>query len=250
MALSIPHFTTTGIGQKLRVLLADDSLELQALIRFYLHGTHYHVDIVSNGAQAVAAFQAEPFDLVLIDQHMPGMDGFTATRLIRAWESSTQRSSVPILALTANTLSEANEQSRTAGCTAFLAKPITKTQLLTALQTHCTTSPTTIATTTQGKNFADVTACIEEELLQRRPLFLDNRRKDLDKMRHATAQEDFETIRTMGHRMKGLAGSYGFPDIGLAGERLEQAAVARDLTSVRREIDQLAAILARISQAA
>ncbi len=249
MISQVSHSDGRDIEPKFRVLLADDSLESQALIQFYLQETHYQVEVVSDGKEAVAAFQSASFDLVLIDQQMPIMDGFTATRFMRAWESSHQHFPAPILALTADSFDEAREQSQAAGCTGFLAKPISRRQLFDALQTYCATPPTTSATI-PGRHSPAVAALIDEEITRGRPLFLDNRRKDLIRMRDAVAQGDYEAVRTMGHRMKGLGGSYGFPDISAAGARIEQAAKDHDLASIRQAIDQLAEILARTSQAA
>ena len=69
-------------------------------------------------------------------------------------------------------------------------------------------------------------------------------------MRQAAADQDYETIRTMGHRIKGLAGSYRFPDIGTVGHQLEQAARARDIQTIQNEIDHLAMLLAQLHKAA
>ncbi len=249
MTSQISHSAGGDVEPTFRVLLADDSLESQALIQCYLQETPYQVEVVSDGEEAVAAFQSTPFNLVLIDQQMPVMDGFTATRLIRAWESSHQHSPTPILVLTADSFDEAKAQSQAAGCTGFLAKPISRRQLFDAMRTYCATSQTT-STTAHREQSPAVAALIGEDITRGRPLFLDNRRKDLSRMRDAIAQGDYEAVRTMGHRMKGLAGSYGFPDIGMAGARLEQAATDHDLASIRQAIDHLAEILARTSRAA
>ena len=96
----------------------------------------------------------------------------------------------------------------------------------------------------------DVADRIAQEILQRRPQFLQHRRKDLGAMQEAVAQQDYEAIRTMGHRIKGVAGSYGFPDIGAVGQRLEESARSRDLVAIQGEIAQLAAILHQLDQAA
>lgn len=247
MASQIYHPDDAGSKPTFRVLLADDSLESQALIRCYLQDPPYQVDVAGNGAAAVALFQSKPFDLVLIDQHMPVMDGFAATRLIRAWESSHQCGPTPIVALTADASIDVKEEGQAAGCTGCLAKPISKALLVDAVQTHCVPSSMRRATA-QDPSSAGIAALIDEEIARRRPLFLDNRRQDVERMQEAIERGDYEIIRTMGHRIKGLAGSYGFPDIGLAGAQLEQAAKNQDLMSMRRTIDQLTTILAQARQ--
>ena len=248
MASLLSRAPDAGSAPIFRVLLADDSSESQALIRLYLQGLPYQVDVVENGEEALAMFQTRQFDLVLLDQRMPVIDGFTAARLMRAWESSHQHAPVPILALTADALVEASEKGQAAGCTECLAKPIAKAQLLEALQRLGATSPKRSATTPNNSS-AGITALIDEEIARRRPLFLDNRRQELGRLQDAIERGDCELIRTMGHRIKGLAGSHGGPDIGLAGAQVEQAAKDQDLAAMRQTIDQLAALLAQASQA-
>lgn len=249
MAAQISHVAAPGLKPTFRILLADDSPESQALIRCYLAGPLYQIEVAGNGDEAVALFQSRSFDLVLIDQHMPIMDGFEATRVIRAWEASHQRNPTPVIALTAESSLDAEKQSYAAGCTACIAKPISKKKLLDALQTYSAPSSMQLATA-QGGSSAGVAALIDDEIARRRPLFLNNRHQDLDRMKDAIQRGDYEVIRITGHRIKGLAGSYGFPEIGLAGAQLEQAAKNRDVDSIRQTIDELATMLARAGQAA
>lgn len=237
-------------AQNARILLVDDSIESHTLMRFYLRNTPYDLELASNGEQAVVIFQAGRFDIVLIDLHLPGIDGFTATRRMRAWEASQKRPPTPIVALTASSVADMQAQSLAAGCTEFLTKPITKAQLLTTLRKYHLPAPTYDTTAVHAQKSSDVAERIDDEIRRRRPAFLANRRKDLTMMQTALAQEDYDAIRTTGHRMRGLAGSFGFPDIGALGQRLEQAARSRDHQAIRREIDGLAAILAGIDQAA
>ncbi|MNN29176.1 Signal transduction histidine-protein kinase BarA [compost metagenome] len=90
--------------------------------------------IVDDGAQAVAAFEAQPFDVVLMDMQMPGMDGLTATRALRAVEAARPAAApTPILMLSANAMPEHRDSARAAGADLHLAKPITARDLLTAL---------------------------------------------------------------------------------------------------------------------
>ena len=247
---ALPLVPSLPAELRLHVLLAEDSLESQELMRFYFQDTPYKVEVVSDGEQAVAAFQANRFDIVLIDLQMPGMDGFTATCLIRAWEATHQRPPTPILALTANAFREAKEQSQAAGCTGFLTKPITRRQLFDALDTYHLSMPATNRALQKIGTSPHVADRIAKEIQQRRPQFLEHRRQDLDAMRQAAAQKDYEAIRTMGHRIKGVAGSYGFPDIGAVGQRLEESARSRDFVSIQGQIAQLAAILNQLDQAA
>ena len=78
--------------------------------------------------------QAGAFDVVLMDVQMPVMDGYAATRAIRAWEVAMQRLPTPVIALTANAVKEDMERSLAAGCDDHLTKPIKKRVLLDALR--------------------------------------------------------------------------------------------------------------------
>ena len=76
------------------------------------------------------------YDLVLMDAHMPVMDGFDATRAMRDWERSRGTLPMPILALTADAFKEAAGQSAAAGFTAHLTKPIAKATLMDAIRRY------------------------------------------------------------------------------------------------------------------
>ncbi|MNL35850.1 Autoinducer 2 sensor kinase/phosphatase LuxQ [compost metagenome] len=118
----------------LRVLLAEDHPINQRLIQLILADHVTELMIVDDGAQAVAAFEAQPFDVVLMDMQMPGMDGLTATRALRAVEAARPAAApTPILMLSAHAMPEHRDSARAAGADLHLAKPITARDLLTAL---------------------------------------------------------------------------------------------------------------------
>ena len=122
------------INRALKILFADDSTDNRTLIRAFLKKTPYHLDEVENGRQAIDGFiAAGGYDLVLMDIQMPEVDGYAATRAIRAWEREHNRAHTPIIALTASVFPEAIRLAREAGCDAHLGKPITKATLLRAI---------------------------------------------------------------------------------------------------------------------
>lgn len=254
IAQALPPVHTIGLAAPAehnpRILLVDDSIESHILMRSYLRNLPYDLEIAPDGEQAVAAFQNGRFDLVLIDLHLPGVDGFTATRAMRAWEASHKHPPIPIVAVTASSGVESQARSIEAGCTEFLTKPVTKARLLSTLRKYRRTFPGTGTAPAQPAASPDLTERIDDEIRRRRPAFLANRRKDVAMMQDALLQEDYDAIRSTGHRMKGLAGSFGFEDIGAVGHCLEQAARSRDREAIRREIDRLTTILAGVDEAA
>jgi two-component system, sensor histidine kinase len=111
------------------VLLVDDSTDNQFLVQTILSKWGLHVDLASNGKEAIEKVKKDNYDLILMDMQMPIMDGYTAcARLI---EDSCK---VPIVALTANAMKEDRERCLQAGCKDYLSKPIHKNQLFQVLQ--------------------------------------------------------------------------------------------------------------------
>ena len=111
-------------------------LELEAIdfdLPAIVEKAGHRVDLVENGREAVEALGRTPYDLVLMDCLMPQMDGFEATRAIRAAEAGTDRH-VPIVALTANAMQRDREQCLAAGMDDYLTKPFTKQALTATLE--------------------------------------------------------------------------------------------------------------------
>ena len=101
-----------------------------------VEGLGLEVATVASGADAIDALASEPFDLVLMDMQMPGMDGPEATRLVRAEESRALDPRVPVVALTANVLDEHRDECFAAGMDDFLSKPLRRVELRAVLARH------------------------------------------------------------------------------------------------------------------
>jgi CheY-like chemotaxis protein len=112
----------------LKVLVADDNQINQKVAQVMLMQLGYQVDTVGNGLEAVEAVSRIAYDFVLMDVHMPEMDGLKATQLIRA-QAPPHRRDLPIIALTASVLAEDRDACLQAGMTSFLTKPIRKSDL-------------------------------------------------------------------------------------------------------------------------
>ncbi|MEO7423936.1 MAG: response regulator [Fibrobacteria bacterium] len=108
----------------LSVLLAEDNLINQKVGEKILASLGFRVDLAGNGAEAVNMAMRKGYDFILMDIHMPVMDGLTATREIRAWESSQGWERQKIIALTASVMQNDRDISSHAGMDDFLSKPI------------------------------------------------------------------------------------------------------------------------------
>lgn len=115
----------------LNILVADDVPQNLTLARLMLEQNGHSVATAANGEQAFDRFKEGYFDLVLMDVHMPQVNGLEAARRIRSYESETpSRSPVPIIALTASVMAEDQRAARAAGMDGFAVKPLDSTQLM------------------------------------------------------------------------------------------------------------------------
>ena len=119
-----------------RILIAEDSEDNRFLLQVYLKDMPHQLTFEEDGKAAVDRFATSEFDLILMDVQMPVMDGLAATRAIRALERERGNPPMPILALTANGSPQDMEQSRNAGCDAHLTKPISKPELVGAIEKY------------------------------------------------------------------------------------------------------------------
>ena len=130
--------STAHAGGGLSILVAEDNDINALLTRALLIKLGHHPTVAANGAAAVDCWVAAraghaPFDRILMDLHMPGMDGLEAARRIRANEAEIGAPRTPILALTANASAEDREACLAAGMDGFLVKPLDRERLAVAL---------------------------------------------------------------------------------------------------------------------
>ncbi len=148
----IPHGPAPGDAEegkrkliRARILLVEDNPVGQEVAQAMLQRCGCRFVLAEDGETAVAKATAETFDLVLMDCQLPGMDGFAASRAIRALPG--QRGQVPIVALTANAMAGDRADCLAAGMNDHLAKPLRLPQLQEALLRYCPEAPTENAPT-------------------------------------------------------------------------------------------------------
>jgi signal transduction histidine kinase/HPt (histidine-containing phosphotransfer) domain-containing protein/ActR/RegA family two-component response regulator len=234
-----------------RILIAEDVPVNQELAQALLETAGHEVDVVSNGEEAIAAVKAKPYDLVLMDIQMPGMDGITATRWIRALPPPAGKTL--IIAMTANVLLDQVRSFRAAGMDDHIGKPLRREDLLRKLNEWLAPTDTPChdsAADRPGESGFDEKAyqdLIDTIGVDRVSQWLVR----LDEQLQCTlasgefAAESRQQIASTAHAMVSQAALLGFSDLAALCSRLEQAChEGEDLGSLLRQT-RLAAYVAR-----
>lgn len=230
----------------MRILLADDSIDHQLLVRSYMKQTTHHMEVVDNGQLAVEAFKARQFELVLIKSRLPVLDGHAAVRAMRAWERQAGSAPIPIVSFIGRDLEEA-EAALKAGASAYLARPVQQIALFDCLATLRWPDPSVVWSGRGGEDRTKRIAIrIDPALKELIPGFLAKRAEDLKELKGLLKKQDFDKISLVAHRLKGKGTGYGFAGISKIGDALEHAAKQRDVFSIREAIEELGNYLERI----
>jgi two-component system, sensor histidine kinase and response regulator len=218
-------------GSRGKILLVEDNLVNQAVALGMLHKLQgYEVVVAQNGKEALQALDAKdrrPFDIVLMDCHMPELDGFETTVEIRKREHAANTKRIPIIALTANAMAQDREDCLNAGMDDHLAKPLSRQQLKTKLELWLPeheavqNAPATPAAVVPAK---DVDVLDRQVLSQLRELenaddphlvsrvlklYLDESPKLLEKLKQAVQQNEMREIELMAHTLKSSSANIG-----------------------------------------
>jgi CheY-like chemotaxis protein len=266
----ITRHTLAEQSPRPRILVAEDNMVNQKLAVRMLDRLGYQPDVVSNGQEALAAFQRESYAAIVMDCQMPTMDGYEATRLIRAQEespdSSRSRAHIPIIALTANAMPGDRERCKAAGMDDYLTKPVKTDDLGLILQRWAPLAPTADApapappremTKTDARVFDAATmlaniggdAELFDQLIR---LFIDRHPVMMKEIETAIGQADAAALERAAHSLKGTAGNLCAPDVVLLAGQLEATGRLGTLTEapsllvrLDRTVQELVAVLAR-----
>lgn len=245
-----------------RVLVADDNTTNQKIARLALESFGCHVDLAADGREAVALLQTLPYDLVFMDCAMPEMDGFEATRAIRAQETRLERGEgtairestfarfratgtrIPIIAMTAKALAGNRENCLVAGMDDYLSKPVTLDALQRMLARWLPIAPTVPADSSHPSlSVVAVAAPTDDDALDRVTVehwrtVADNMGSDLfievlgifrseaprqvQAIRDAAEARDARTLHHTAHKLRGASLNLGALGLAEWAARLER----------------------------
>ena len=230
----------------MRILLAEDNAVNQTVARELLKKLGHEVEIVDNGAKAVEAAGAGSYDIVLMDLHMPVMDGLEASRRIVGLSGSRPR----IIAVTANVTAGTREECLEAGMDDYLSKPITLERLRAMLEKWtpadgaAAPSPSPARESSGASNSAlgthlqnlavDTDPEFVRELIG---IFVESGAGLLDEMVRAREVSDWQTLERAAHSLKGASNNIGAT--GLAGLCLALEKAAAEGTGTEEQIGEI-----------
>ncbi|MFO0592056.1 MAG: ATP-binding protein [Polyangiaceae bacterium] len=224
----------------LRILVAEDNPVNQRVALLLLERLGYRADVVGNGAEAIEAVQARPYDVVLMDVRMPEIDGIEATRRIR--EVLPKDRQPRVIALTANAMTEDRTVCQAAGMDDFLSKPVTAKELERALRACRGRTPQPRDSALGAKEIDALRRLTEgspEVMRQIIDEFIDTARRLISEMMSAAERGDAKALERAAHSLKGSAGQMGAQQLMFECAAIERAAAVGDLTAARERFTAL-----------
>jgi len=243
-------------GKQVSVLLVDDHPVNRELLMQQLELLGACAEVAESGATALSLYSSGSFDMVITDCHMPEMDGYELSRTIREMEQHDGRQRVPIIAWTANVLTEEEERCRAAGMDDMLTKPMSlsdlrnmllkwlaKANISTQEEAHVKMISTETA---QNKSVADMpidfsvlkkiamSHAVQVEMLREFNL---HNRIDIANMNAALKDNNPTAVARIAHRIKGASRMVGALDLEGICTAIEKAASQGDMNGARRAAD-------------
>ncbi|HTK74171.1 MAG TPA: response regulator [Gemmataceae bacterium] len=241
----------------LRLLLADDNAVNQKLAVGLLEKRGHRVVVVGDGREALAAFDREPFDAILMDVQMPEMDGFEATAAIRDRERVCG-THIPIVAMTAHAMRGDRERCLAAGMDAYVAKPVRAEDLYEVLGDVTASSRPADAIFAPGPAPDSVFDRDEalayvggdaDLLCELAATFLDQAPRWMSAIKEALKRHDSAGLNAAAHPLKGSLGTFAAKTAASAAQRLESLAREGNLAQGWEALDELEKEMARLAPA-
>ncbi len=195
-------------GQQ-KILVAEDNLTNQKVIRSQLEALGHTVTLVDDGEQAMQTLQKQSFDLLILDNQMPVLDGINTLKAVR--NSGSGIADLPVIALTANAFAGEKERFLASGFDAYLSKPVLLDELATTIGQLVQPGPEcvpkkVIDETYFKKQFGENAQLITAQLV---PIFIEQTEKDLRLLKQAVTTQNSQQVKITSHSIKGAAASVG-----------------------------------------
>jgi two-component system sensor histidine kinase/response regulator len=232
---------TEGTPTSLRVLIAEDNQINRAVAAGILAKRGHSLVHAGNGREAVDAVARETFDVILMDVQMPEMDGFEATRLIRALEEGTGRRT-RIVAMTAHAMAGDRERCLAEGMDDYVSKPLRKDDLVRALeeagpQAHPDNNEKTFLHT--RAELLSQCGGDEELVSDLVSIFQENTPQIVRSIGEAIEKHDAPALAGSAHKLLSSLGPFGAKQAGILARRLERHGQENDFRGARERLGTL-----------
>lgn len=214
----------TSVELSLRILVAEDNDFNRLLITRILEQAGANVVTCTNGEDAIHHAQKDSFDLILMDVHMPKVDGIQATEAIREQDRDT-----PIIALTANVIASEHQRLLHVGANKVLLKPINDQEVKTAI--NALTQQVPLATTQTDAEPVSSSQMLEDYQISK-DLLHSELIKQLEGLQVGFEKQSSERMRHHSHQLLGLAGLYELPELEVVGIELNRAIKQKDIRQI------------------
>jgi signal transduction histidine kinase/DNA-binding response OmpR family regulator len=222
------------------ILVAEDNEANQELIKIILTKYGLSFDIVNNGLDAIELYKINEYDLILMDEQMPKMDGTQAVEKIRKFEQQHNLVHTPISALTANVVKGEKEKGLLSGYDAFLGKPIILKDLEHIFDTYLEPDFTQEVESFSQENSSNIIGLDAkhltkelmlsmEELTMLLELFVNKMHETLPLLQEAIEEKDFGQIAKKAHNIKGSSGNFRIEFLQKIASEMETMANKKDL---------------------
>ncbi len=237
-----------------RILLVEDSRATRMISVHILSRYGFKVDAAADGVEAVAAVESLPYDLVLMDVDLPGMDGITATTTIR--ELSGSQSNVPIIGISAHAPESMRDRCLQAGMNDYLTKPVDRQVLLECLARYFAveSNPTDdVAHSNPASADARLDLRTLRELANESSddsigrmirIFIDELHDTVQAMRAALRGNDAKSLAAKSHTLKNSAATFGFVAVATLATKIDEAVRLGNLERVAVLFSELEAEVA------
>ena len=243
--------TSTGHAKSLNILLVEDKPMNQKLAEFILKKNGHDVTKAKNGREALTTLESRKFDLILMDIHMPEMDGLEATSRIRAAEEKLNRYT-PIIAMTAYAMQEDLTKCLQAGMDYCVTKPINTAELYHALETVMKNIPAHTGDQAVPpdslKNMLERVDGNQDLMEELANMFFEDYPHDLAALKEALETRDAERFASSAHGLKGELGNLGMNKAFETVSEAEKLAKMNKLDEAARLLEQLEAEVASLEQ--
>ena len=257
--------TAPGLGgqRQPKILCVDDNAANLLLVQTLLEDLGAEVLAVDNGYAAVQAVQGEPFDLVLMDVQMPGMDGRACTEQIRLWENTQSGSPLPIVALTAHAMANEKRALLHSGMDDYLTKPISERQLAQVVmkwtglslgagplerleEQQAEGKDLPVLDPEEGLRLAAGKPDLAADMLS---MLLASLASDRDAIRAAREAQDRHRLIEQVHRLNGASRYCGVPQLRAACQRSETL-LKQEHPQAQQALDELDGAINRLAEQA